>query len=165
LLGFVGLQSRETSDLLSRKAFTWSIGGDFIGPLLDFGRSASAVEASQAVVLQAIADYESAVLRAVQEVEDTAVAIRTLNDEYQSRVAQSKAAANATRLSRARYDDGVTSYLEVLDVERSLFSAELGASQTRQQYFAAFIKMYGALGGGWVPETAPAATAGQVTNP
>jgi hydrophobe/amphiphile efflux-1 (HAE1) family protein/NodT family efflux transporter outer membrane factor (OMF) lipoprotein len=149
LLGFVGLRARETNEIFDRDSFTWSIGGDFIGPLLDFGKSASVVDAAKAQAAEALANYEATVLRAVQEVEDSAVAIRTLDVEYQQRVKQTQAAANATRLSRARYDDGMTSYLEVLDVERSLFSAELGASFTRQQYFASIIRMYGALGGGW----------------
>ena len=54
--------------------------------------------------------------------------------------------------SRARYDGGVTSYLEVLDSERSLFSAELSESQTLRLYINSIIELYKALGGGWVPE-------------
>ena len=47
----------------------------------------------------------------------------------------------------------MTSYLEVLDTERSLFSAELSESQTLRQYFNAIIELYKALGGGWTPES------------
>ena len=64
---------------------------------------------------------------------------------------QVDAARNAAVLSRARYDGGVTSYLEVLDIERSLFSAELSQSQTRRLYITSIIDLYKALGGGWVP--------------
>jgi multidrug efflux system outer membrane protein len=52
-------------------------------------------------------------------------------------------------LSRARYDGGVVSYLEVLDSERSLFSAALLESQTRQNELNAVVTLYRALGGGW----------------
>jgi len=155
LLGFLGLRSRKSSDLFSGDAFTWSIGADFLGPLLDFGKSASQVDAAKAVATQALADYKMTVLRGVREVDDAAVAIRTLNNEYEGRKAQVQAAANAARLSRARYNDGVTSYLEVLDIERSLFSAELGVSAARQEYLAAIIRLYGALGGGWNEDSPP----------
>jgi len=53
-------------------------------------------------------------------------------------------------LSRMRYDGGVTSYLEVLESERTLFNAELQLSEVRQQTFNSYIKLYKALGGGWI---------------
>ena len=62
------------------------------------------------------------------------------------------AAANAARLSRARYDGGVVDYLEVLDTERTLFDAQLAQSQTLQLYFNAIVRLYAALGGGWSVE-------------
>jgi multidrug efflux system outer membrane protein len=62
------------------------------------------------------------------------------------------AARSAAMLSRARYDGGVTSYLEVLDTERSLFNAELTESQTLRLYINAIIELYKSLGGGWMPE-------------
>ena len=65
---------------------------------------------------------------------------------------QVTSAQAARRLSRARYDGGVTSYLEVLDIERSLFQAELEASRTLQEHFSAIVDLYAALGGGWDPE-------------
>jgi multidrug efflux system outer membrane protein len=52
-------------------------------------------------------------------------------------------------VERARYDGGVTSYIEVLDIERSLFNAELLASAALQQRYAALVQLYKALGGGW----------------
>jgi len=54
------------------------------------------------------------------------------------------------RLARMRYEGGYTSYLEVLDAERSLFSAELGYAQTQADLFNAIVSVYKAMGGGWV---------------
>lgn len=96
--------------------------------------------------------YEQTVQRAFQEVEDALVAVRTYRGEHGARQQQVAAARSAARLSRARYDGGVTSYLEVLDTGRSLFSAELAQSQTLCLYFDAIIGLYKALGGGWNPE-------------
>jgi multidrug efflux system outer membrane protein len=65
---------------------------------------------------------------------------------------QVEAARSAATLSRARYDGGVTSYLEVLDSERSLFSAEIAASDARRARLIAIVDLYKALGGGWTPD-------------
>ncbi len=101
---------------------------------------------------QALLTYEQTVQAAFAEVEDALVAVRTYRKEHEARVRQVTAARSAAFLSRARYDGGVTSYLEVLDSERSLFSAELTESQTLRLYINAIIELYKALGGGWVPE-------------
>lgn len=154
LLGFVGLQSEKGSDFFDGDSFTWSIGGSLLGPIIDFGKSRSAQEAQEAAAEAALHSYEQTVLQAVQEVDDSLIAIRTSSDAYEQRRVQTKAARNAARLSHARYDEGVTSYLEVLDIERSLFEAELGASFNREQYLTSIVQLYKALGGGWKEEQA-----------
>ena len=55
------------------------------------------------------------------------------------------------RLATLRYDNGYSSYLEVLDAERALFSAELALAQARSAHLAAAVDLYRALGGGWSP--------------
>ena len=82
---------------------------------------------------------------------DALAAIRTLEDEVAIRQGQVESATVAAKLSRARYDGGVTSYLEVLDTERSLFQAELQATETQRQQYTAIVDLYLALGGGWNP--------------
>lgn len=154
LLGFVGLESAKTNDLMHRKAFTWGIGGDLVGPLLDWGKSASNVDLAKAEADAGYKQYERTVLTAVQEVEDELIAVDTYRREHRQRSGQVSSAGNASRLSRARYDDGVTSYLEVLDNDRSLFQARLGESSALQQYFVSIIRLYKALGGGWTEEPA-----------
>lgn len=156
LLGAIGFGSNKSHDLLTKNALMWNIGGQFIGPIIDFGKAKSKVEIAEAQAKQALLTYEQTVLQAVQEVEDALVEVRTYRVENAERNAQVKASSNAATLSRARYNDGFTSYLEVLDVERSLFDAELGASNTKQLYLNSIVKLYRSLGGGWsnTPETA-----------
>jgi multidrug efflux system outer membrane protein len=67
------------------------------------------------------------------------------------------AAENAYKLSKARYDEGVTSYLEVLDSERTLFDASLNASSTLQSRLNSYVYLYKVLGGGWISEKEKAA--------
>ncbi len=79
------------------------------------------------------------------------VAVHRYEAEYAIRLRGLEAARNAAELSWVRYDGGLTSYLEVLDVQRSEFSAELAASETLQLRLTALVQLYRALGGGWNP--------------
>ncbi|MCO6430036.1 MAG: efflux transporter outer membrane subunit [Deltaproteobacteria bacterium] len=153
LLGFVGLESIEDSNFFHGNAKTWSIGGSLLGPLIDFGRSSSAIDAAEAEAKEALLGYEQSVIQAVREVEDALVAIRTTREGQKYRENQVTAARNAATLSRTRYDEGIAPYLEVLDIERSLFEAELGASNQRETYLRSVVQLYKALGGGWVQES------------
>ena len=149
LTGVIGLNSQDFDDLFDAQAKTWSIGGGLLSPLVDFGKNRYRVESQQALFREAVASYEQTALIAVQEVEDALVAVRTYRMEYEARTAQLVAAKNASMLSRRRYDDGVTSYLEVLDIERSLFTSELATASTLQNYLSSIVQVYAALGGGW----------------
>lgn len=153
LTGATGLESSDLDNLGDSGAGFWSIGGNLVGPLFEFGRNVRRVEVEKARTEQAILRYESTVLNAYRDVDDALEALQTGAAEYEARRRQVESARAAAVLSRARYDGGVTSYLEVLDIERSLFSAELQASSTLQQRYAALVQLYKALGGGW--EEAP----------
>ena len=65
---------------------------------------------------------------------------------------QVEALATYARLARLRYEEGYTSYIEVLDAERSLFSGQLSYVQTQDTLFRALVSLYKAMGGGWVVE-------------
>lgn len=153
LTGALGFESGELSNLTESGSDFWNVGAGLLAPVFNAGRNRSRVEIERARTEQALLAYRQTVLRAFAEVEDALVAVRTYRDEHAARRRQVEAARSAARLSRARYDGGVTSYLEVLDVERSLFSAELAESQTLRLYIDAVIQLYKALGGGWNPES------------
>ena len=152
LTGSLGLASDDFSDLTDSDARTWSVGGGLFAPLFNSGKLKAQAEGQRARTEQVMAAYESTLLRAFREVEDALVAIHTYHAENEARQRQATAARNAARLSRARYDGGVVDYLEVLDSERSLFTAELEDSVTRRQYLNAIVELYKALGGGWNPQ-------------
>ena len=78
--------------------------------------------------------------------------IQTYREQVQALKRQSQAATNANRLAKLRYDQGFSSYLEVLDSERAQFDAELDLSEATQQYYNSYVSLYRALGGGWVSE-------------
>ena len=89
-------------------------------------------------------------LSAFREVADALNDIQTYKKQIASVERKYKAAKNAATLSKMRYDKGVTSCLEVLDTERTLFDVGLELSELKQQFYNAYVKLYKALGGGWL---------------
>lgn len=126
------------------------LAAQMFGPIYNHGAYKRQVEAEKARTDQLMNRYEQTILTAFREVEDALVAVRTYEMEYQSRQRQVAAAENAAKLSWVRYEGGLTSYLEVLDLQRSLFNSQLKASETLQLGLTSIVQLYQALGGGWV---------------
>lgn len=143
--------SDELSSLNENKAKVWDLGAGLFAPVFQSGQLKAQAEAQRDRAEQALLRYEEAVRQAFREVEDALIAVRTLRAEQQARSREVVASRSAARLSRARYDAGTVDYLEVLDSERSLFTAELEESAARQAVLAALVGLYEALGGGWEP--------------
>ena len=149
LTGSLGLVSDDLSGFLSSDNQTWGLSAGLIAPVYNAGRNKRRVEVEKARTEQALLNYQQTILQALREVEDSMIAVETYKEELDSRRQQRKAAASAAKLSWARYDGGVTSYLEVLESQRSLFSSEISASYTHREQLIAYITLYKALGGGW----------------
>ena len=143
----------------------FDLGADLFGPIYNSGQFKRQVEVEQARTFQLLNTYEQTILTAFREVDDALVAVRTYEAELASRRNQVAAAENAAELSWVRYDGGMTSYLEVLDLQRSLFNAQLQASQTLQLRLASMVQLYQALGGGWVAAQDTMQTQYEPSNP
>lgn len=148
LTGLFGVASPDLT--FSAASTAWSVSGMILGPIFNFGKNKRRVEIERSRTEQAYNAYDQAVLQAFRETEDALVAVSTYRDELVAVLRQRVAAENAAMLSHARYDEGVTSYLEVLDSERTLFDASLNASATIQYRLNAYVGLYKALGGGWI---------------
>jgi multidrug efflux system outer membrane protein len=145
-----GFASNDLSSLFS--GGVWSISGSLLSPLFNFGKNKRRVEIERQRTEQVLQDYQGTVIQAFREVEDALISVQTYRDELNARFKQRASATSAKELSRERYDGGVTSYLEVLENDRSLFEAELNASEVQQLYLNSFVNLYKALGGGWISE-------------
>ncbi|UCH47667.1 MAG: efflux transporter outer membrane subunit [Betaproteobacteria bacterium] len=155
-----GVASNELNDLADSNANIWNIGANFFAPLYNAGQNKRRVEIEIARTEQLISEYEFTVLQALREVEDALAGVRTLRSELAARRAQREAARSAAFLSKARYDGGVTSYLEVLIANDSLFQAENAVVAVERARLVAIVDLYKALGGGWsVQPTAGASSA------
>ena len=151
LTGLLGVASTDISTLTAN-GLAWKAGGGIFGPIFEFGKNKRRIEIEKYKAEQALYAYERTVITAFQEVEDALVEIHTLKEELQARRDHVAAAQNAQYLSGERYDKGVTSFLELIESQRQAFEAELSLSETTQNLFNGYVKLYKALGGGWLSE-------------
>jgi multidrug efflux system outer membrane protein len=149
LTGLFGAASSDISSV-STNGSIWSVGGSLLGPLFDFDKSLQRVEIEKQRTRQALYRYENRILFAFREVADALNEIQTYKQQISAVERKFMAAENAAFLSKMRYDKGVTSYLEVLDTERTLFDVGLERSELKQRFYNAHVKLYKALGGGWL---------------
>jgi len=149
LSGAAGAATNDAAQM-TIDGFAWNIAAGLAGPIFNFGQDKSRVEIEESRTEQALYNYQNIVLNAFREVSDALVDIQTYREQIAALVKQVKAAENANRLSKMRYDQGFSSYLEVLDSERAQFAAQLDLSQATQEYYNAYVRLYKALGGGWI---------------
>ncbi|HEX4562733.1 MAG TPA: efflux transporter outer membrane subunit [Gemmatimonadales bacterium] len=118
-------------------------------PLFAGGARSSTTAAANARAEQARNQYEQTVLRALQDAGDALSGARAARDQVAAAETQAIALRRAYDLAQVRYRSGIANYLEVLDAERSLFTAELTLSQAELGQLTAAVQLYKALGGSW----------------
>lgn len=148
LTGVLGFASPQLSSLLSTGFVANGFAG-ITGPIFQFNQNKNRVLVEQKRTEQAQLQYEQTVIRAFADVNNALVQNSTFAEEFTRKKEQADAAIKAFGLSKARYDYGYTSYLEVLIQENSLFDAELQVSALYQQRLNAMVNLYKSLGGGW----------------
>ncbi|HVZ48978.1 MAG TPA: efflux transporter outer membrane subunit [Gemmatimonadaceae bacterium] len=149
LSGFFGGQSPSGGQLFDPGSKVYQLQAGISFPLYTGGRLKNEEAAAQARADQAQAAYEKTALAAMREAGDALVGVRTSRDEVAANETQAGALRRAADLALLRYRSGISSYLEVLDAQRSLFDAELALSQARLRELTAAVQLYKALGGSW----------------
>jgi multidrug efflux system outer membrane protein len=119
-------------------------------PIFNTGRIGASVDSAEARAQEALVRYQQAVQQAFREVSDALVEHRKRGESRIQQEALVNSLRDAARLANIRYRGGVTSYLEVLDTERQLFDAELALAQAQRDEVLAVVRLYRALGGGWM---------------
>ena len=152
LTGLFGWASTELSNLFNGPAQVWSWGGAAVAPIFTGGSLLGQFWASEAIQQQTLFNYQSTVQTAFREVNDALIDQRRTREQLEAQKRQVDSLKEYARIARLRYDNGYTSYIEVLDAERSLFSAELTYAQTQGALFGALVNLYKSMGGGWVVE-------------
>ncbi len=149
LTGLLGVASPDISNLFSGDAVLGSVTGQLTGPILRFNQNKRRVEAERAKAMQVGYQYEKTILVAFAEVENSLAEIRTYRNEFAARQTQVAATERSLLLSKALYDNGYTSFLQVLDAERELYNSQFEKSLALQSQLISTVRLYKALGGGW----------------
>jgi multidrug efflux system outer membrane protein len=152
LTGTGGLQSTALRALVGAGAGYWTLAAGVAQPIVNAGRTRSQVALARARTDEATAVYARTVKQAFREVSDALVGRDQARQLRQQQEGLATAAQDARRLADIRYRGGAASYLEVLDADTRLFTAELQLAQARQEELAALVEVYRALGGGWQPD-------------
>jgi len=142
-------RSSAFSSLMSSQIGTWSYGAQVSQPIFTGGALRGNLRLAKSQYQQALISYRQAIQRAFGDVSDALIGYEKL---HQVRLRQEDTVADlqeSVRLSNMRYKGGTTTYLEVLDGQRSLFSAELTLAQARGNEYQSLVQLYRALGGGW----------------
>jgi multidrug efflux system outer membrane protein len=152
LTGLLGFASNDLSKLFTSPAGVWSYGVPITAPIFTAGAIAGQVKASEALQQQLLFRYQQTIQSAFREVDDALVDQKRSREQLQAQGRQVGTLSQYARIARLRFDEGYTSYLEVLDAERSLFNAQLSYTQTQGVIFQSLVNVYKAMGGGWVVE-------------
>jgi multidrug efflux system outer membrane protein len=149
LTGSLGSQTTQFSDLFSGPTKVWSFGLSLLQPLLDANRNGYQVDAARAREQQALLRYQQAVQQAFREVSDALAARRGFGEFQRAQEQQVQALRDASQRVLKRYETGFSSYFEVVDADRDLFTAELQLVQAYRNSQVSVVQLYKALGGGW----------------
>jgi len=150
LTGLAGFISGDLSAWFDSDSAIWAAGGDLAGNIFTGGRISGGVKQAEAIQQQALFTYQQSILTSLQEVEDALISTQKAREKLISDGRRVDALTEYARIARLRYDNGYTSYIEVLDSQRSLFGAQLSYVDTQKDVYVGLINTYKALGGGWI---------------
>ncbi|WP_232470268.1 MULTISPECIES: efflux transporter outer membrane subunit [Methylococcus] len=148
IAAFLGFQNMKITDVTALSK-SWSAAGTLTTPIFNWGRIRANIDAKEAQQEQSFLAYQSAVLGALRDVENSLVAYAQEKDRRAALEQAVESNRLALKLSKERYRSGLTSFLNVLDSERAVYSAESDLVRSQASVAADLVSLYKALGGGW----------------
>jgi multidrug efflux system outer membrane protein len=148
LVSSVGFGSDDLAGLFKGDAFTWSFAPRISLPIFDAGSNSANLKVAEVDRDIAVAQYEKAIQTAFREVADALAQRGTIDEQLTAQQSLADATAQSHKLSLARYEKGVDSYLQVLDAQRALYGAQQNLIGVRLTRLANQVTLYKALGGG-----------------
>ncbi len=149
LFGTIGLESISTGDFFKYGSRAWSFGPSVSWNIFDAGAIRQNIEVQSARQEQALIQYESTVLRALEEIENVLVAYAKQQDRRDSLTNAEAAAQRATLLAQDQYEVGLVDFNNVLDAQRALLILQDQLAQSEGTVTSNLVRLYKALGGGW----------------
>lgn len=148
MVSSIGFGSDDLAALFNPGSFAWKFAPQVTLPIFDGGSNRANLTVSEVDRDIAVAQYEKAIQIAFREVADALAQRGTIDEQLAAQQSLTDATSESYRLSRARFDRGVDSYLTVLDSQRSLYSAQQNLIGTRLLRLSNLVTLYKALGGG-----------------
>ena len=149
LMGTIGLESISTGDFLESASRTWGIGPGISWNIFHGSAIRQNIKVQTARQEQALIQYESTVLKALEEVENVLVAYAKEQRRRESLARATNAAKRAVLLARDQYQAGLVDFNNVLIAQRSLLSFQNELAQSEGAVISNLVRLYKALGGGW----------------
>ena len=149
LTASAGVASNDLEQLFSNGTSVWSFVPQLLVPLFDAGRNRANLEVAKVNRDIAVAQYEKAIQTGFKEVADALAGRATLGEQLRAQTAQRDAETTRMRLTQLRFDNGAANAFDVLDAQRSLFSAQQAVVQVQAQQQQNLVNLYKVLGGGW----------------
>jgi multidrug efflux system outer membrane protein len=150
LTGLFGSVSTAFSELFTDPASAMFIGASVTGPIFTFGGIKGQVKSAEAQKEQALLVYRLTILNAFRETNDALTGSEKRANEFAEQQKRVDALREFARLSKLRFENGATSYLDVLIADNELFAAELASVRLLAERNTQVINVYRAMGGGWV---------------
>ena len=160
-----GTASTDLDGLFKSGSFAFTGAAQLLQPIFDAGRNRANLAAAEVNRDIAVANYERAIQQAFRDVSDALAGRATFGEQLRAQRAQAEALDQTFRLSDLRYRNGAASYLDILDAQRALFTAQQQLVQVQAQQLQNTVSLYRALGGGWNADDATTATALQPGQP
>jgi multidrug efflux system outer membrane protein len=151
LTGTAGVESADLKSLFNWESRTWSFGPSVSLPIFEGGRNVAELGRARAAFDEAVQTYRQQTLVAFQDVENALNGLNLLKDEFDYALKAVNGAQKVAELSRTRYKEGLASYFEVVDAERTFLENEILAYQLNGERMVTSVQLIKALGGGWKP--------------
>jgi len=150
LTGTYGTASIHSDKLFEGPSAIWQLGGGVLAPIFTFGAIEGQVMTSEAAQREALYRYQQSIIAGFRDVEDALVATTKGREVQAAKGRRVNALQSYATLAGYQYNAGTTSYLQVLDANRSLFSGQLDYVQTQTSVLTSLVDVYRAMGGGWL---------------
>jgi len=150
LTGMLGISTIHSDKIFNDDSSIWGVGGDLLAPIFTFGNIEGQVMTAEAVQREALYTYRQSIINSFREVDDALIATTKGRESLAAKDRRVKALSTSASLAWKQYDAGTTSYLQVLDANRSLFAGQLDYVQTQTTVLVSLVDVYRAMGGGWL---------------
>jgi len=149
LSGFLGYNSISSSNLLSPESLLWNVGGSFFYSIFNRGKIKNSIKIEETKALMALNAYKKTVLSAIAEVNSNLDFYKSEKIKFTYLKKAYVLSEESVHLANLRYENGLSSFQEVLASQKQLFLSEESLSQSKTSSSLYYIKLHKALGLGW----------------